>query len=275
MDSLVSMDPVSGTASVIAIYQLASTVSGLCFHYSQGVRKADRDADLVINEINIFQRYLQSLKGVLANENLANSSTDRLRSLDEIFVGESAALNLCKKDLEDIKNRLSKAQSGGRFKKIVRKISWPLKKEEIENTLNTIKKFTEAVDRALNVDSNEVLRAIDSRTKQMHISLELVELQKKRQEDFSRQSQEQRRAEETKEKILDWIAHPDSSEIHETTRRNRNDRAKTGRWFLDGPIFQKFRETPQSVLWLHGDSGCGKSVLCSAIIDEILPCTST
>ena len=264
------MDPVSATASVIAIYQLASTVSGLCFRYSQGVRQADRDADLVIHEINIFQRYLQSLKGILANENLANYGTDRLRSLEEIIVGESAALNLCRQDLEDIQTKLVKAQSGGRFKETVRKLSWPLKKEELYKKLNTLKKFAEAVDRAINVDNNEIIRGIDSRTQQIQRSLKFMELQEKRQEALFQRSQEQLRTEETKQKILDWLAHPDRSEIHEITRRTRNDRAKTGRWFLDGPVFQEFRDNSQSVLWLHGDSGCGKSVLCSAIIDEIL-----
>ena len=73
-----------------------------------------------------------------------------------------------------------------------------------------------------------------------------------------------------KEKILDWLAHPDPSEIHTEKSCARNNRAKTGRWFLDGDLFQKFKATPRSVLWLHGDSGCGKSVLCSAIINEIL-----
>lgn len=268
------MDPVSTIASIIAIYQLASTVSGLCFRYGHGVRGADRDADLVINEIDTFQRYLRTLKEVLAKEELATNATDRLRNLEEILTGESAVLKMCAQDLNDLKTKLVKVQSEGRFKEAIHKLSWPLKQEEVRKTLNTLNKFTDAVDRALNVDNNEVIRGIDSRTKNIHSSLQNVESRQKRDNEFFQQSQEEQRANELKEKILDWLDHPDPSETHGIARRDRNDQAKTGRWFLDGSAFKEFQTSPRSVMWLHGDSGCGKSVLCSAVIDEILAARS-
>lgn len=246
------MDPISAVASVIAIYQLASTVSGLCFRYAQGVRGADRDADLVINEIDTFQKYLRTLKDVLVREEAATDGFCRLPNLNEIINGEAAALKLCQRDLEEIKTKLIKVQSEGRFKEVIHKLSWPLKREEVRKTLHALKSFTEAVDRAVNVDNNEVIRVIDDTTKRIERSLESAESQG------------------AKEKILDWLSHPDPSKIHENVRHDRNDRAKTGRWFLDGSVFQEFKATSQSILWLHGDSGCGKSVLCSAVIDEIL-----
>lgn len=268
------MDPVSAIASLIAIYQLASTISGLCFHYGQGVRRADRDADLVINEIVTFQRYLRTLKEILAKEDLASDGADRLHNVNEIINGESAALNMCRKELDSIRIKLTKVQSEGRFKEAIHKLSWPLKQEEVSRTLNCLKKFTEAVDRALNVDNNMVIHGIDTRTKQMESSLDNLESQQKRDKIFIQQSQEEQRANEIKEKILDWLAHPDPSESHDIARRPRKYQAKTGRWFLDGSVFKEFWASPGSVLWLHGDSGSGKTVLCSAIIDEILAAQS-
>ncbi len=246
------MDPISAVASIITLYELASTVSSLCFRYGHGVRGADRDADLVINEIDTFLKYLRTLREALITEGAAAGGLERLQNLNEIINGEAAALKLCRRELEDTKTKLIKTQSEGRTKEVFHKLSWPLKQEKVKKTLDTLKKFTEAADRALNVDNNEVVREIDSTTKRIQISLESAE------------------SNEEKQKILDWLSYPDPSEIHEIVRHDRNDRAKTGRWFLDGSGFQKFRATSQSVLWLHGDSGCGKSVLCSAIIDEII-----
>lgn len=246
------MDPVSAVASVIAIYQLASAISGLCFRYGQGVRQADSDADLVINEIDTFQRYLRTLKDTLVNEDVATGGSEQLVNLEEIINGESAAMRRCERDLQDLKQKLEKVQLEGGFKGAINRLSWPLKKEEVRRTLSTLKKFTEAVDRALNVDNNKTIRRIDSTTKSIQASLESAE------------------AHETRDRILDWLAHPDPSEIHEIVRRDRNNQAKTGRWFLDGSAFKQFKDTSQSVLWLHGDSGCGKSVLCSAVIDHIV-----
>ena len=268
------MDPVSATASLIAIYQLASTISGLCFRYGQGVRRADGDADLVINEINTFQRYLRTLKEILAEEDLATGGASRLGTLSEIINGESTALNMCRKELETIRTKLVKVESEGPFKGAIHKLSWPFKQEEVSKTLETLKRFTEAVDRALNVDNNAVMRRIDSRTKHMQSSLETVEYRQKRDKEFFQQSQEEQRANEIKEKILDWLAHPDPSENHDDKSRHRKDQAKTGRWFLAGNVFKEFKTSPQSVMWLHGESGCGKSVLCSAIIDDILEARS-
>ena len=246
------MDPVSAVASVIAIYQLAASISGLCFRYGQGVRHADKDADLVINEIDTFQTYLRALKEILVKEDAAADGFERLQSLHQIIDGESAALKCCGRDLQTLKTKLEKVQSEGRFQGAIHRLSWPLKQEEVKKTLDTLKRFTEAVDRALNVDNNRTMRRIDSTTKSIQSSLESAE------------------AQDTKQKILNWLAYPDPSEIHEIVRSARNDQAKTGKWFLDGRAFQQFKVTLGSVLWLHGDSGCGKSVLCSAVIDEIL-----
>lgn len=264
------MDPVSAVASVIAVYQLASTISALCFRYGQGVRRADTDADLVINEIETFQRYLRTLKEILEKEESATRDVNRLRNLNEIINGESAALKMCRKDLEEMQSKLVKVQAEGRLKEAIYRLSWPLKQEEVEKALATLRKFTQAVDRSLTVDNSEVLRKIDDTTNRIQSSLQSAELQEKREKESVQQSRQQQRADEMKREILDWLAHPDPSEIHEMARRDRNDQAKTGRWFLDGSVFQQFKTNPQSVLWLHGESGCGKSVLCSAVVDEIL-----
>ena len=246
------MEPVSAVAGVIAIYQLAAAISGLCFRYGQGVRQAEKDADLIISEIDTFQIYLRTVKEILVKEDAAAEGLERLQSLHHIIDGESAALKRCDKDLQILKTKLERGQSEGRLQGAIHRLSWPLKQEDVKKTLDTLKRFTEAVDRALNVDNNRTMRRIDSTTKKIQGSLESAE------------------AREIKKQVLDWLAYPDPSKIHEIVRSARNDQAETGKWFLDGKAFQQFKVTLGSVLWLHGDSGCGKSVLCSAVIDEIL-----
>ncbi|CAG7980422.1 unnamed protein product [Penicillium salamii] len=45
----------------------------------------------------------------------------------------------------------------------------------------------------------------------------------------------------------------------------------TGRWFIDHPIFQKWKTSSHDdLLWLSADPGCGKSVLSKALIDDRL-----
>ncbi len=269
------MDPVSAAASVIACYQLASKVGCQCLRYVRGVRQAHKDSDLVVAQIGVFQLSLHHLQGMLANEAGNRNGGSRLKVLHEIMNGNSASLVLCSKELEMIRAKLEKAQSGGTLREVFHKLAWPLKQEEVDRAISALNSFSAAIDRGLAIDNNEVVRGIDSATKdiksitkQILVSTESAEAQQEQWEKLRRAEEERQKAEKVREQILDWLAHPDPSEIHNIACRARKS-SKTGRWFLDGAAFREFRETPQSVLWLHGDSGCGKSVLCSATINEL------
>jgi hypothetical protein len=43
----------------------------------------------------------------------------------------------------------------------------------------------------------------------------------------------------------------------------------TGQWFLGSSLFQEWKERHSSFLWLHGLSGCGKTILSAAIIQQL------
>ena len=107
-----------------------------------------------------------------------------------------------------------------------------------------------------------MIRDTQSITKQMANSLRSAEMNhEKRQIDKDQK--------EIKEQIMKWLHHPDPVEIHNAACRARNRNVQSGRWLLDGNHFKFFRETPRSFLFLHGNSGCGKTVLCSTIIEEL------
>lgn len=271
------MNPLSAIASVIAIYQLASVVGAQYFRYVRGVRQADKDGDLVMAQIEIFQRSLRHLQGMLAEEDRNTKGGSRLKLLAEIIDGDSASLQACNKELERVHAKLAKAQSDEGFKRAIHELRWPLKQEEVNKTTTTLNSFAGAVDRALSIDTSELVRSIDTTTKRIDSaakriqnSVENTDIRQKQEELLRKEKEERQKAEAVRESILDWLAHPDPSETHNIACGARNDTAKTGRWFLDGAVFQEFRETPGSILWLHGESGCRKSILCSAIIEELL-----
>ena len=270
------MDPLSATASVIACYQLASAVGVQCFRYIRGVQQANTDCDLVIAQIENFKKSLHHLQQMLTDEKSDAKYGSRLMRLEDIVNGNSKSLKLCSQELEKIKTKLVEAQSGGNLKAAIHRFSWPLKREEVNQAMTTLDHFASAVDWALSTDTNEVVRGIDtttkgidSTTKRILLSTESVEARQNEEEKLRKEEEERREAEKRRKDILIWLAHPDPSEYHNIASSARRS-AKTGRWFLDGAVFRKFRETPRSILWLHGDSGCGKSILCSAIIDELL-----
>lgn len=263
------MDPLSAIASVIAVYQLASKLGESCFLYAQGVRSAQKDSDFVIEEITAFQKSLLTLKRMLASEEHAQEGGDRLKNLKELIDGDSAYLQQCKRDLEKLLTKLENSKMKDGIRAIVHKMSWPLKEEEVSKLSDRLRSVAAAIDRALNLDNAEMLRCVHATTERIQISLDNTEDRRKMEEEQRKRVEEQKNAEETREKIIEWLEHPRPQENHDMACRARNDVAKTGRWFLDGDIFKEFKNTPRSLLWLHGESGCGKTVLAAAIIEEL------
>ena len=72
---------------------------------------------------------------------------------------------------------------------------------------------------------------------------------------------------EQREAIHRWLSASDPSTNHNNACRSRQ--ATTGSWFLKSEAFTRWKEHNR-LLWLHGKPGCGKTILSSTIISELL-----
>lgn len=67
--------------------------------------------------------------------------------------------------------------------------------------------------------------------------------------------------------MRDWLQPPDpSSNFRESYKKHL---AGTRKWFLKGDQYQRWKSSAGSVLWTTGKSGCGKTILSSAIIKDL------
>jgi hypothetical protein len=69
-------------------------------------------------------------------------------------------------------------------------------------------------------------------------------------------------------KICNWLSAPDPSTNYHTAYKQRQ--AETGIWLLQSAKFKEWKESAASRLWLYGIPGCGKTILSSTIIDDLL-----
>ncbi|KAK7446745.1 hypothetical protein VKT23_014441 [Stygiomarasmius scandens] len=69
------------------------------------------------------------------------------------------------------------------------------------------------------------------------------------------------------EKIREWLKPSDPSQNY--NEHIEDQVAGTGEWFLNGEEYKKWKETPNSMMWLQGEMGCGKSVLISGVIKNL------
>lgn len=67
--------------------------------------------------------------------------------------------------------------------------------------------------------------------------------------------------------IMKWLSPPDTSAIH--CRAQEEKHTGSCNWFLQSRIFHDWKRTPAGFLWLHGLPGSGKTILSSAIIQNL------
>ncbi|KAI9642513.1 hypothetical protein NHQ30_009318 [Ciborinia camelliae] len=275
------MEPISSIAAVGTLYELVSRVGTLCFRYAQGVRRADTEADNILDEIHNFQTALRKLKGMLQDEGATERGSDRLQSLREIASEDSVSLKSCQVELEKFQAILledEKVQEGlkGQAKALLRKMKWPLKQEDIKRLMDNMRNVAAQIERAQSIDTTQMIRGIsttlESTSERVDSVKSTVENAAAQQEEEDRKRKEKERLkeiEELKTKIGLWLNHADQNENHNIACGARDKKAMTGQWFVEGQRFESFRKENHSLLWLHGDPGCGKTVLSSTIIESL------
>ncbi|KAF2647459.1 hypothetical protein K491DRAFT_643989, partial [Lophiostoma macrostomum CBS 122681] len=69
-------------------------------------------------------------------------------------------------------------------------------------------------------------------------------------------------------KIRQWLSAPDPSTNYQKALKLRQ--AKTGLWFIESNEFTRWKNNATSPFWLYGIPGCGKTVLSSTILQNVL-----
>jgi hypothetical protein len=69
------------------------------------------------------------------------------------------------------------------------------------------------------------------------------------------------------QQVLKWLSAPDPSTNYINALKRRHE--GTGAWFTGGRAFNDWKKQSKSFLWLHGNPGCGKTVLSSTIIEHL------
>ncbi|KAF7984303.1 hypothetical protein HWV62_15275 [Athelia sp. TMB] len=71
----------------------------------------------------------------------------------------------------------------------------------------------------------------------------------------------------TEAKVHSWLAATDVSQNYSAARSKHQ--AGTGSWFLEDKLYSEWKENPKNILCIYGNPGCGKTILCSSIIEEV------
>lgn len=81
----------------------------------------------------------------------------------------------------------------------------------------------------------------------------------------------QKLLEAEKLRTLRWLSDSPLTDKQQQLRSKLEKLNKnSGQWLLESDEYKHWLDSPHSFLWLHGTSGCGKSMLCSTVVKDLV-----
>ncbi|KAJ6192456.1 ankyrin repeat domain-containing protein [Bipolaris maydis] len=244
-----SMDPLSVTASIVAILQLSAKV----LSYLNDVKDAPKDRAKCAVEVSNLHSLLLSLRFHLEEEEASQSCSVAVREL----AVENGPLDEFKQALETLQARMT---DGGRLKKASNALMWKFKKEEISEVLARIERLKTHILVALHMDQFKLSKAVKADTKfvrehvsAIHSGVDTIQ----GNQDSAKHS-----------KLLKWISASDYPAQQSSIIKNKQE--GTGQWFLNTHELAHWINESRATLFCPGIPGAGKTMIAAIAIDHLL-----
>ncbi|KAK4111501.1 hypothetical protein N656DRAFT_681029, partial [Canariomyces notabilis] len=242
-------DPLSVSASIIAVIQCADRIAQLCRYYIGAVDDYPKDLRSILIEASFLKALLESLKFLIDCE---GSSSPMLKTLG----GEEGPLAWCHRTVRELESLFPatppqvtpNSNRGRRLKLVMGQLAWPFRQEKARVLLAQIQQHKGTISLAI---SSEALRDI----KEIRFDLGAVCRMLSGSETSN---------------ICTWVEQTNPSEI--LNRAVADYEEGTGDWIVRTPEWKIWMNPNDSRrgLWVHGIPGAGKTVLASYAIREVI-----
>ncbi len=245
------MEVIGAASSIITVVQITGTLVSICYDYQSGTRHYPKDIVKITHELKSLRNVLERLADIANSQ--VDSASMVLPTLDSLN-HPGGPLEICKVELAKLELKLTPAE--GRLKQVGQVLAWPLKEKDVQKTLNALARQRGLFQLALTADQTTMTSAIKEVTSRTEGNL--LALTERIQADA---------IDERRKQIFQWLAAPEPSPNHMKACQTRQQ--ETGRWLLESSKYIAWKNQRASFLWVHGIPGCGKTVLCSTIIDDV------
>lgn len=151
------MDPLSLTASIIAVLQAASVVVSICYDYNSAVEGSSWELLKIIDEVRGLRDVLESLEQLARQAGSTKMEAEsRLPSLRLLCEPGTGLLARCLTELTELDKKLRppgwSGPAGSKRRALIQASGWPLKKGAIEKILANIGRWKETISLAITAD---------------------------------------------------------------------------------------------------------------------------
>lgn len=250
-------DPLSICASIAGLITFAEVV----FRRTQQLVTSVKDAQKEISALSIE---LAGLFGILNSLQLVAHGLEA-NQIHGAF--RPHHISACQRTLERIKALLDKSDTSNKhdlLESAKRHLRWPLSKPETKDLVQEVEKHKATLTLSLAADSMSALLRTLSGQQAIQDGIDNISMQLQRRDEI----QERIFMSETRRRMLDSFSRLNPRRYHETNLSLRC--AATGLWLTESDEFVHWLETKNTVLWLYGIPGAGKTVLAASAIEEAL-----
>ncbi|KAJ8128595.1 hypothetical protein O1611_g5039 [Lasiodiplodia mahajangana] len=262
------MDPLSITASSIAILHSIGSILHICYNTRAILKGKPWCLTKVQDEVTEFRGVLESIFQLTLDAQTSESDFKRNNALSLLAQTQSGRgpLILCLEDLQALEEILLKkytSQPRTRMHAAIRAITWDLSENEIKPILDRLSRSKSALNLVLSADEAALLVELHKWSSTMtndilHLKYSVKDLTTELLIQKNNQSTQQ---------ILQWLSPLDSWDSYASVIKRCHD--GTGKWFLQSAYFNHWRDGSHPNIWLSGFTGSGKTVLLSNVIREL------
>lgn len=277
------MDPISVSASIIAVIQLSSEV----VKYITDVSGATKERIRLREEVLSCESILQELRDGTDNSK-GEEWLDTINSLQT----SSGPLNRLSVILEIIRSKL---QPRDGFEKAFGVLKWPFQEREVSKVIGAMEREKNLLNLALANDSRKLMQRIEgSAVLHQQLLAELIQVVDQSSRDTMNQfsnltdslrhicrsqsdlenhvsrlhdRQHDRETAEEQRAILAWLTPAEYIHQHRDFINRRE--AGTGQWLLNSEEYQRWTVTEKETLFCSGIPGAGKTILTSIVVDDL------
>jgi hypothetical protein len=240
-------DPLSIAAGIAGFLSLGIQVTQSLVDFYSVYKSQDADIAKITQNMENLQGAFRSLESAIQKRQSQPNAEELLKEVEK-------ATQRCHEIIHELRAECQKLHTEsvtclkGRLQAAGRRATYPFRKSTIQKIEEDVGAIRENMLFALNVlqfkshnrieDEISAVRSLLERTNSSQISFA----------------------------IRAWLQAPDASVNHNAVYAKHHP--KTGQWFVSSHQFANWLVERSSFLWLNGFAGCGKSVLCSVIIQH-------
>ncbi|KAI4678733.1 uncharacterized protein J4E84_008551 [Alternaria hordeiaustralica] len=171
------MDPLSVTANVITVLQVANSIITICYEVRSALKQSPWSLTRTIDEIRDLRNVLESLEQVCrALDTSKESDTARFRTFRLLCESETSPLSRCLQELSDLEKKINSGkQTPGRSTLLAKArvftqvMGWQLKEGDAKVCL-------ERIERKMTISLNETTAHVHGNVSKLLTRIESAEL---------------------------------------------------------------------------------------------------